>query len=41
MSTEDKKQEELNIEESKDGSAVIDLPESMLSSDDADEIVER
>ena len=41
MSTEDKKQVELNIEETKDGSAVIDLPESMLSSDDADEIVER
>jgi hypothetical protein len=31
----------LNIEETKDGSAVIDLPESMLSSDDADGIVER
>jgi hypothetical protein len=28
----------LNIEETKDGSAVIDLPESMLSSDDATEL---
>jgi hypothetical protein len=33
MSTEDKKEVDLNIEESKDGSAVIDLPESMISSD--------
>jgi hypothetical protein len=41
MSTEDKKQVELNIEEKKDGSAVIDLPESMLSSEDGDEIAER
>ena len=41
MSTEDKKEVDLNIEESKDGSAVIDLPESMLSSDDGDEIAER
>jgi hypothetical protein len=41
MSTEDKKEVELNIEESKDGSAVIDLPESMLASDDGDEVIER
>jgi hypothetical protein len=41
MSTEDKKEVELNIEESKDGSAVIDLPEDMLASDDGDEVVER
>ena len=41
MSTEDKKQVELSIEESKDGSAVIDLPEDMLASDDGDEVVER
>lgn len=31
MSTDDKKQIELNIEESKDGSAVIDLPEDMIN----------
>ena len=41
MSTEDKKEAELSIEESKDGSAVIDLPESMLSSEDGDEIAEK
>jgi len=38
MSTEDKKEVELNIEESKDGSAVIDLPEDMIGvGDDGDE----
>ena len=31
MSTEDKKQTELNIEESQDGSAVINLPEDMIA----------
>ena len=31
MSTDDKKQMELSIEESKDGSAVIDLPEDMIN----------
>jgi hypothetical protein len=41
MSTEDKKEVDLNIEESKDGSAVIDLPESMIASDDGDEVIER
>jgi hypothetical protein len=41
MSTEDKKEVDLNIEESKDGSAVIDLPESMIASEDGDETVER
>ena len=40
MSTEDKKEVDLNIEESKDGSAVIDLPESMIPSDE-DGIVGR
>ena len=41
MSTEDKKELELSIEESKDGSAVIDLPESMMDSEDGDEIAEK
>jgi hypothetical protein len=41
MSTEDKKEVDLNIEESKDGSAVIDLPESMMASDEGDEVIER
>ena len=41
MSTEDKKELELSIEESKDGSAVIDLPESMMGSEDGDEIAEK
>ena len=34
MSTEDKKQMELTIEESQDGSAVIDLPEDMIANGD-------
>jgi hypothetical protein len=38
MNTEDKKQIELSIEESQDGSAVIDLPEDMIaSSNDVEE----
>jgi hypothetical protein len=39
MATEDEKDIKLNIEEAKDGSAVVDLPESMLAGDgdDADE----
>ena len=41
MSTEDKKEVDLNIEESKDGSAVIDLPESMIASDDGDETANK
>ena len=36
MSTDDKKQMELSIEESKDGSAVIDLPEDMINIGDDD-----
>jgi hypothetical protein len=34
MSTDDKKQMELSIEESQDGSAVVDLPEDMLPTDE-------
>ena len=41
MSTEDKKEAELSIEETRDGSAVIDLPESMIASDDGDETAEK
>jgi hypothetical protein len=37
MSTDKKESAELNIEESKDGSAVIDLPEDMLTVDDGEE----
>lgn len=36
MATEDEKNIKLNIEEAKDGSAVVDLPESMLSGDGDD-----
>jgi hypothetical protein len=36
MADEDKKDIKLNIEEATDGSAVVDLPESMLASDDTD-----
>lgn len=41
MSTEDKKEAELSIEETRDGSAVIDLPESMIASDDGDETANK
>ena len=41
MSTEDKKEVELSIEETRDGSAVIDLPESMIASDDGDETANK
>jgi hypothetical protein len=37
MSTEDKKQLELSIEESQDGSAVIDLPDDMIAAGDDDQ----
>jgi len=37
MSTDTKEQLELNIEESKDGSAVVDLPDNMIDNDDQDE----
>jgi hypothetical protein len=36
MATEDEKDIKLNIEEAKDGSAVVDLPESMLAGDGDD-----
>lgn len=37
MSTDTKEQLELNIEEGKDGSAVVDLPENMIDNDDQDQ----
>jgi hypothetical protein len=41
MSTEKKTEPDLNIEEAKDGSAVIDLPESMIASDDGEPVNKR
>lgn len=37
MSTDTKEQLELNIEEGKDGSAVVDLPDNMINDDDSDQ----
>jgi len=37
MSTDTKEQLELNIEEAKDGSAVVDFPDNMIDNDDHDE----
>ena len=37
MSTDTKEQLELSIEEGKDGSAVVDLPENMINNDEPDE----
>lgn len=37
MSTDSKEQLELSIEEGKDGSAVVDLPENMINNDEPDE----
>lgn len=41
MATDSKQDTELSIEESQDGSAVVDLPEGMDTSDDGDEVVTK
>ena len=41
MATEAKEDQNLNIEESQDGSAVVDLPDTLIQSDDGDGVVAK
>ena len=41
MATEAKEDQNLNIEESQDGSAVVDLPDTLIQSDDGDGVVTK
>jgi len=41
MATATNEDDKLNIEESQDGSAVVDLPDTLIQSDDGDEIVTK